>query len=59
VQQLQVVGGQAGVDVWAPYEGNGVGDPIQADVQVSSRRGAWVMTSWSSTRPVAWASMQT
>src|SRR3954469_16099446 len=30
VQQLQVVGGQAGVDVWAPYEGNGVGDPVEA-----------------------------
>ena len=30
VQQLQVVGQQAGVDVWAPYEGNGVGDPIEA-----------------------------
>src|SRR4051794_10707478 len=30
VQQLQVVGGQAGVDVWAPYVGNGVGDPIEA-----------------------------
>jgi signal recognition particle subunit SRP54 len=30
VQQLQVVGGQAGVDVWAPYPGSGVGDPIDA-----------------------------
>src|SRR3954466_13777466 len=30
VQQLQVVGQQAGVDVWAPYEGSGVGDPIEA-----------------------------
>src|SRR5881227_3364291 len=30
VQQLQVVGQQAGVDVWAPYEGNGVGDPVEA-----------------------------
>src|SRR6476646_863149 len=30
VQQLQVVGKQAGVDVWAPYEGNGVGDPVEA-----------------------------
>src|SRR3954468_21244707 len=34
VQQLQVVGGQAGVDVWAPYEGNSVGDPVEA-----ARRG--------------------
>ncbi|HVM29011.1 MAG TPA: signal recognition particle protein [Mycobacteriales bacterium] len=30
VQQLQVVGGQAGVDVWAPYPGSGVGDPVDA-----------------------------
>ncbi|HEX4655319.1 MAG TPA: signal recognition particle protein [Mycobacteriales bacterium] len=30
VQQLQVVGQQAGVDVWAPYVGNGVGDPVEA-----------------------------
>ena len=29
VQQLQVVGGQAGVDVYAPEPGNGVGDPVQ------------------------------
>ena len=28
VNQLQVVGGQAGVDVWAPEPGNGVGDPV-------------------------------
>ncbi|MDQ6650391.1 MAG: signal recognition particle protein [Actinomycetota bacterium] len=28
VQQLQVVGGQAGVDVFAPEPGSGVGDPI-------------------------------
>ena len=30
VQQLQVVGKQAGVDVWAPFEGNGIGDPVEA-----------------------------
>ncbi|MDP9806925.1 signal recognition particle subunit SRP54 [Trueperella bonasi] len=29
VQQLQVVGEQAGVDVWAPEPGNGVGDPVE------------------------------
>ncbi|WP_207454845.1 signal recognition particle protein [Desertivibrio insolitus] len=29
VQQLQVVGGQAGVAVYAPEPGNGVGDPIR------------------------------
>ncbi len=28
VTQLQVVGGQAGVAVWAPEPGNGVGDPV-------------------------------
>jgi signal recognition particle subunit SRP54 len=30
VQQLQVVGGQAGADVYAPYPGSGVGDPVDA-----------------------------
>jgi signal recognition particle subunit SRP54 len=30
VTQLQVVGGQAGVDVFAPYAGSGVGDPVEA-----------------------------
>jgi signal recognition particle subunit SRP54 len=30
VQQLQVVGDQAGVDVFAPYPGSGVGDPVEA-----------------------------
>ena len=29
VTQLQVVGGQAGVKVWAPQPGNGVGDPVE------------------------------
>src|SRR3954464_10482923 len=29
VQQLQVVGGQAGVDVFAPEPGSGVGDPVR------------------------------
>ncbi len=29
VQQLSVVAGQAGVDVYAPEPGNGVGDPVQ------------------------------
>src|SRR5437588_83626 len=28
VQQLEVVGKQAGVDVWSPYAGSGVGDPV-------------------------------
>jgi signal recognition particle subunit SRP54 len=30
VQQLQVLGERAGVPVFAPYAGNGVGDPVQA-----------------------------
>jgi signal recognition particle subunit SRP54 len=30
VTQLQVVGGQAGVDVFAPYPGSGIGDPVAA-----------------------------
>ncbi|AZQ76963.1 signal recognition particle protein [Flaviflexus ciconiae] len=29
VNQLQIVGERAGVDVWAPEPGNGVGDPVQ------------------------------
>jgi signal recognition particle subunit SRP54 len=29
VQQLQVVGGQVGVDVWAPEPGSGTGDPVE------------------------------
>jgi len=29
VQQLQVLGEQAGVPVFAPYPGNGVGDPVE------------------------------
>src|SRR3954468_16183953 len=33
VQQLQVVGGQAGVPVFAPYPGSGVGDPVDASRQ--------------------------
>jgi signal recognition particle subunit SRP54 len=33
VQQLQVVGGQAGVEVFAPEPGNGVGDPINVAKQ--------------------------
>lgn len=29
VNQLQIVGDRAGVEVWAPQPGNGVGDPVQ------------------------------
>src|SRR5436305_15268429 len=42
VQQLQVVGGQAGVDVFAPEPGNGVGDPVavaQASIEHARRVG--------------------
>src|SRR3954469_22346666 len=42
VQQLQVVGGQAGVDVFAPEPGSGVGDPVQvarASVEHARRMG--------------------
>ncbi|HEY4631937.1 MAG TPA: signal recognition particle receptor subunit alpha, partial [Blastococcus sp.] len=40
VQQLSVVAGQAGVDVFAPEPGNGVGDPIRvaADSIAHARR---------------------
>jgi signal recognition particle subunit SRP54 len=30
VNQLQVLAGRAGVDAYAPFPGNGVGDPVQA-----------------------------
>jgi signal recognition particle subunit SRP54 len=30
VEQLEVLGGQAGVPVFAPFRGSGVGDPVQA-----------------------------
>ena len=33
VQQLQIVGGQAGVEVFAPEPGNGVGDPVDVAKQ--------------------------
>jgi signal recognition particle subunit SRP54 len=42
VTQLQVVGGQAGVDVFAPEPGNGVGDPVavaRAGVEHARRLG--------------------
>lgn len=40
VTQLQVVGERAGVDVWAPEPGNGVGDPVA--VARSGLNQAWV-----------------
>src|SRR5579884_1372443 len=42
VQQLQVVGKQAGVEVFAPEPGSGVGDPVavaKAGVELAQRRG--------------------
>jgi signal recognition particle subunit SRP54 len=42
VQQLQVVGGQAGVEVFAPEPGNGVGDPVavsRAAIEHARRMG--------------------
>ena len=29
VQQLEIVGANAGVSVWSPQPGNGVGDPVE------------------------------
>jgi signal recognition particle subunit SRP54 len=40
VQQLQVVGGQAGVEVFAPEPGNGVGDPVDVAKQSVERARA-------------------
>ena len=57
VQQLQVVAGQAGVDVYAPEPGNGVGDPIAGGARTrSSTPAAPCTTSSSSTPPAGWAS---
>ncbi|MGV9184548.1 signal recognition particle protein [Arcanobacterium canis] len=39
VNQLQVVGERAGVDVWAPQPGNGIGDPV--DVARSGVQRGW------------------
>jgi signal recognition particle subunit SRP54 len=42
VQQLQVVGGQAQVEVYAPEPGSGVGDPVKVatdSIEVARRRG--------------------
>ena len=56
VNQLQVVGQQAGVAVYAPEPGNGVGDPVVVarDSLEFARRPS---TTWSSsTPPAGWAS---
>ena len=57
VTQLQVVGQRAGVPVFAPEPGNGVGDPVGVARPVSSTPGASCTTSWWSTRPDGWVSM--
>ncbi len=57
VQQLQVVGERAGVEVYAPQPGSGVGDPIQvARDSIEHARRTMRVTSSSSTPPVASAS---
>ena len=57
VQQLQVVGERAGVKVWAPEPGNGVGDPVERSREAASSSHARVASTWSSSiRPVASAS---
>ena len=57
VQQLQVNGERAGVTVFAPEPGNGVGDPVAVARAGRSRRpGAPCTTSSSSTPPAASAS---
>ena len=56
VQQLQVVGEQAGVPVYAPEPGNGVGDPVDV-ARASIERPAAGCRTWSSSTPRAgWAS---
>ena len=56
VQQLQVVGERAGVKVWAPEPGNGVGDPSRSRVAASSLPARAASTWSSSIRQVVSAS---
>ena len=57
VNQLQVVGQRAGVHVYAPEPGNGVGRPGRGGQEPrSSRPSAGCSTSSSSTPPAGWAS---
>ena len=56
VNQLSIVAGQAGVDVFAPQPGNGVGDPVQVARESIDTPAARCTTSSSSTPPAAWAS---
>jgi signal recognition particle subunit SRP54 len=57
VTQLQVVGEQAGVVVFAPEPGNGTGDPVRVAKDAIRKRTASSSTWSSSTPPVGWASM--
>ena len=52
VQQLQVVGEQAGVHVFAPEPGNGVGDPVKVAKKAIKAAGTSSTTRSSSTPPV-------
>ena len=57
VTQLQIVGEQAGVPVWAPEPGNGVGNPVKvAQGRRERGRAPASTTRSSSTPPAAWAS---
>ena len=56
VTQLQVVGEQAGVPVFAPEPGNGVGDPVEVREDAIAEASASSTTSSSSTPPAVWAS---
>ena len=53
VQQLQVVGQQAGVEVYAPEPGNGVGDPVAVARDAIERGRARSCTTSSSSTPPA------
>ena len=57
VTQLSVVAERAGVAVFAPEPGNGVGDPVKVAARLHRVRHARSSTTWSSsTPPAAWAS---
>jgi signal recognition particle subunit SRP54 len=56
VQQLQVVGGQAGVEVFAPEPGSGSATRCRSRGRRSSTPGAGTTTWSSSTPPAGWAS---
>ena len=57
VNQLQVLGERAGVEVYAPEPGNGVGDPVAVAARLDrARQAARCATSSSSTPPAGSAS---